>query len=124
MIQYDEQQPLAIETGIDESASGPGEGLDSVDRPTLGVAAGTPSPRSDCCEIYSDSWYRGNKLEICHDGSNKLTADLYNAPYYFNDVAGSWACGSNVRFTMCDNEHWRCAHETSARGRINNPWIG
>ena len=25
---------------------------------------------------------------------------------------------------MCDNEHWRCAHETSARGRINNPWIG
>ena len=25
---------------------------------------------------------------------------------------------------MCDNESWRCAHQTSARSRINNPDIG
>ena len=41
--QYDEPQTQAImQTGTEGSASGPGEGLDSVDMPTLG--SGTPNP--------------------------------------------------------------------------------
>ena len=121
--QYDEHQHQAMmQTAIEGSASGPGEGLDSVDMPRLG--SGTPSPKSDCCEIYTDYYYEGDKIELCHDGVNKFTADLNSSTYKFNDMAGSWACGSNVSFTMCDNEQGACDHKGSASGRINNPNIG
>lgn len=103
-----------------ESVSGPGEGLD-VDMPTLGA---TPSPYPNCCMIYSEKYYLGSHISICHGGSNTNRSDLWWDHLNFNDKAGSWACGRNTHFTLCDNEAWRCKHVASSSGRINNPDIG
>ena len=42
----------------------------------------------------------------------------------FNDTAGSYSCGRNVKVTFANNEWWRSNRWNSTSGRVRNPDIG
>ena len=107
-----------------EDFSQQGEGLDIEQQDMENLILGSvPTPQDDCCYLFNNKNYGGDRKWICHWGE-PVERELYDPIYNFNDVAESFVCGKNTKVTFCDNEFYRCNHINSSSGRINNPDMG
>ena len=94
-----------------------GQSINMVaDRNTAGIS-GIPQqfqpsvvyPGDECCTLYGDNGFSGNKLTLCLDNGSAKNYDLTQSGDA--QILGSWWCGKGVSYKFCADSDDKCTNE-------------